>query len=143
MGLQPVTDELFVVGRLALAGFVACQGPEPGAVGSEHFVTQDHFAFFVQAEFEFGVGDDDASFMGIVGAFLVQGDGGVLDGLGVFGPFPREDLFQVGDALFFGDVFVMVAQLCFGAGGEERFRELLAFLQPSGILMPQTVPFSL
>ena len=38
VGFEPVTDELFVIRRLALAGFVAFKGPEAGAVRREHFV---------------------------------------------------------------------------------------------------------
>ena len=38
VGFEPVADELLVIGRLGLAGLVAFEGPEAGAVRREHFV---------------------------------------------------------------------------------------------------------
>ena len=70
MGLKPVADELLVKGGLAVAGFIAFQGPETAAVRSQHFIAQDNAAIFIQTELELGVGNDDASAEGVIRASI-------------------------------------------------------------------------
>jgi hypothetical protein len=55
-----------VVGRLALADLVLVCGPEARAVGREDFVDEHDLAGLVEAEFEFGVGNDDAALFGVL-----------------------------------------------------------------------------
>ena len=70
IGLEPVADKLLVEGRLAVTGLIAFCRPEAAAVGSEHLITQDNIALFVEAELELGVGDDDAAAQRVVRALL-------------------------------------------------------------------------
>src|SRR5262245_32621999 len=58
--LQPVPDELLVVGWRIAPRFVLIDGPETRAVGREDFVDEDQLAAREPAPFELGVGDDDA-----------------------------------------------------------------------------------
>jgi len=55
-----------VVGRLALADLVLVCGPEARAVGGEDLVNEHDLAGFVEAKFEFCVGDDDAALFGVL-----------------------------------------------------------------------------
>src|SRR5690606_13772475 len=95
-----------------LAFDVAFHRPEAAGVGGQHFVHQGQGAVFVEAEFELGVGDDDAAAGGVFDGGTVQGDGGVTD-LG--GQFLADD----GLALFEGDVLVVVADGGLGRRGED------------------------
>src|SRR6266496_2984607 len=60
---EVITDELFVEAWLAAAGLVLVRGPEPGRVGSQHFVNEDQLPF-VNSEFELGVGNNDPALAG-------------------------------------------------------------------------------
>ena len=63
-GGEPIAHELFIERGLDFSGCVACGVPEAGGVGGQYFVGEDDGAVAVggYAEFEFGVGDDDAAF---------------------------------------------------------------------------------
>ena len=71
---QPIADNLFVIGGLALANFVAFQRPEAGAVRGNHFVTQYNLAVLVKTKFKFGIGNDDAALQSISSTFFVDSD---------------------------------------------------------------------
>src|SRR5574343_1584132 len=73
-GFQVVADVLLVVGRRVLAFFVLVGGPEAGGVRGQGFVDQVQGAGCVDAEFELGVGDQDAPAAGVGGGFFVQLD---------------------------------------------------------------------
>src|SRR3981081_2442335 len=60
LGVEIVAQRLLVETRLRLAGLVDVDRPEPRTVGGHHFVDQDDASIAVAAEFELGVGDDDA-----------------------------------------------------------------------------------
>src|SRR5882757_9650005 len=64
LGVEIVAQRLLVEARLALAGLVDVDGPEPRTVRCHHFVDQNDAAVTVAAEFELGVGDDDALLAG-------------------------------------------------------------------------------
>ena len=59
---------------LGAAGRELVGGPEARGIGGERFVDPDEF-LVEQAEFEFGVGDDDAAFGGVGGRAIVDFDG--------------------------------------------------------------------
>lgn len=61
-----VLDAYLVVGRLALANLVLVCGPEARAVRSEDLIDEHNLAGLVEAELEFGVGDDDAALFGVL-----------------------------------------------------------------------------
>ena len=129
---QPIADKLFVIGGLALANFVAFQRPEAGAVRGNHFVTQYNLAVLVQTKFKFGVGNDDAALQSISSTFFVDSDSVVTQLQSIFFATARIQFFQDFDALLYADVFVMVTDFSLGAGGEDRFSQLLGFLQAFG-----------
>ncbi|MNS95725.1 hypothetical protein D3C72_1299950 [compost metagenome] len=81
-----------------------------------------HDAIVVQAEFELGVGDDDAARGRVFGGRLVKLNGHVAH-LG--GQFGADALFHFSKA----DIFVMLAQLGLGRRGEDRFRQFFRLLQ--------------
>src|ERR1019366_10540366 len=60
LGVEVIAQRLLVETRLRLAGLVDIRRPEPRTVGGHHLVDQDDMAVLVAAEFELGVGDDDA-----------------------------------------------------------------------------------
>src|ERR1700722_19168532 len=60
LDVEIIAQRLLVETRLRLAGRVDIRRPEPRTVGGHHLVDQDDMAVLVAAEFEFGVGDDDA-----------------------------------------------------------------------------------
>ena len=57
--LQPVSCELLVKGRLAVSRLISVGRPETGAVRRQHLVADHDIAVLVEAELEFGVGDDN------------------------------------------------------------------------------------
>ena len=57
---QPVADELFVKTRRTPAGLILIRWPETGGVGCHAFVDQDDLTL-PDAEFKFGIGDNDAA----------------------------------------------------------------------------------
>lgn len=57
---QPVTCKLFVERRLSMAWFISFCRPETGAVRCQHFITDYHITVFIQAEFKFGICNDNA-----------------------------------------------------------------------------------
>src|SRR5205823_12657467 len=64
--LQPIADELLVEGGRACAGPVLVPGPEAAAVRGEDFVDQDQLPTGQLAPFELGIGDNNASALGIL-----------------------------------------------------------------------------
>ena len=104
---QPVAHELFVEGGRADADAVLVLRPEAAGIWGEHFVHQGEGAVVVEAEFEFGVADNDAARLGVGGRFGVEGDGFVAH-LG--GEFGADKAFAFGK----GDVFVVAAHFGFG-----------------------------
>src|ERR1700712_39324 len=60
LGVEVIAQRLLVEARLRLSRTIGIRGPEPRTVGRHHLVDQDDATGLVAAEFEFGVGDDDA-----------------------------------------------------------------------------------
>src|SRR4029077_18564524 len=58
---QGVAYELLVEARRAHARAIAVRGPEARGVRRQHLVDEGQCALLVEAEFELGVGDDDAA----------------------------------------------------------------------------------
>src|SRR6185312_1800078 len=119
LGVEIVAQWLLVEGRLRPAGLVDIGGPEPRTVRRYHLVDQDDAAVGRAAEFEFGVGDDDALMAGDPLAEIIDRARHALE---FFGDVAPENLADAGDR----DVLVMAG---FGLGGraEDRCVKLLAF----------------
>src|SRR5262245_56018051 len=64
LGVEIVAQRLLVKTRLRPAGLVGIDGPEARRIRRHHLVDQDDLSVAVAAEFEFGVGDDDALLAG-------------------------------------------------------------------------------
>src|SRR5690606_16536465 len=60
-GLEPVTHELLIETRRIAAFTVTVCRPETAGVGSQHLIHKGKSAVFIEAELEFGVGDNDAA----------------------------------------------------------------------------------
>ena len=123
MSLEVVSQELLVEGRLAVACFIALCRPEAGVVWCQHFVAQDNVSFLVEAEFEFGISDDDASFESIVSALVVKRECQFRQFFHVFFALAREELFDPFHAFFHGNVLVMFTDRSLGGRGEDRLRK--------------------
>lgn len=134
VGLEPVAHELLIEGRLAVARLVAFQRPEAGGIRGEHFVAQHHVAVLIQTKLKLGVGNDDAAGERIFSTLLIQGNGVVAQLGGVLLAVAGELLFQHLDALFVGDVLVVVADLGLGGGSVDRLGQLVGLLQALGQL---------
>ena len=132
VSLKPVTDELLVEGRLAVAGLISFQGPEAAAVGSEHLVAEHYFAIFIETELELGVSNDNAPGQSVVGALLVKSYRAVANCLSILLAAAGERLLQNFDASLEADVLVVVTDLSLGAGGVDGLRELVALLGGEG-----------
>lgn len=130
VGLEPVANELLIEGRLAVARLVAFQRPEAGGIRGEHLVAQHHVAVLIQTKLKLGVGNDDAAGERIFSTLLIQGNGVVAQLGGVLLAVAGELLFQHLDALFVGDVLVVVADLGLGGGSVDRLGQLVGLLQP-------------
>ena len=56
-----------VIAELSFANFVGFKWPEARAIRSEDFINKNNLlSALIQAEFEFGVGDDDSSLLSVV-----------------------------------------------------------------------------
>src|SRR4029077_1530112 len=71
-GLQVVAYELLVEARRAHTRAIAVRGPEARGIGRQHFVDERQPALAVDAEFELGVGDDDAAAARVFGRESIQ-----------------------------------------------------------------------
>src|SRR4029453_6465352 len=106
--LEVVADELFVEAGLRSAGRVLIARPEARRVRRERLVDENHAllvgsgAIGEEAEFELGVGDDDAAGFGVGGAFGVQAEGEIADAI-------EEGVADHRARLGFGDVDVVAA----------------------------------
>ena len=130
MGRQVIADKLFVKGWLAVAGLVAFQGPETAGVGCQHFVSQYHPAFFIDAEFKFRIGNDDPPGQCVFCTGFIERDRFIPQNLRIFLSFARIFFFEYFDTFFEADIFVMVAELRFRTGRIDRFRKTVAFPEP-------------
>ena len=122
---QPVTDELFVIGRLGLARLVLVCRPESGAVRCQDFVSEDHVAVLVETELELRVGDYDPFSKRIVCALFVYGDGKISDLLSELLASSREVSFEDFDAPLERDVLIVVADLSLRARRVDGLRKLV------------------
>ncbi len=122
-GFQIIADELFIEAGGADAEAVFGLRPEPGGVWGEALVNEDDLVV-PEAEFEFGIGDEDAFLGGVGAAGFVEADGVIANDLSGGG---AEDL----AALFPGDVFVVTAG-GLGGRGEEGLGQGLGLLQSGG-----------
>lgn len=120
---EPVADVLLVEAFLVLADLVLVCGPVAAGVRSQDFVDEDGFAVDF-AEFELGVGEDDALACGVVASLGVDVEGHALE-LG--GDLFTDDV----ESLLEADVLV-VANVRLGARSVERLFEFLAELQVGG-----------
>src|SRR5581483_432639 len=128
LGVEIIAQRLLVEARLRLPRFVDVGGPEPRTVRGHDLVDQDDAPLRVAAEFELGVGDDDA----VVAADLLTARvDRARHAFERIGHLRAHDLTHPADR----DVFVVTA-LGFGGGREdcglelaaleEAFRKLLA-----------------
>ena len=122
---EPVTQVLLVKAVLSLTNLVGVLRPETAGVGGQHLIAQYQFAVLIQTELELGVGNDNTLGQSVVGALLVDLDGLIPD---FFGQFGAQNL----TGPLKGDVFVVLAQLSLGGGGEQGLGELLGFLKALG-----------
>src|SRR4051794_6688960 len=124
LDVKVVAQRLLVETRLRLTGLVRVRRPEPRTVWRHHLVNQDDMAILIAAEFEFGVGDDDALAAADLFAKRIDRAGHALERIC---RFIAQDLAHPRD----GDVLVMTG---FGLGcrAEDRWIELGAFQQTSG-----------
>ena len=77
---EPVAGKLFVEGRLGMPRLITVRRPETGAVRRQHLVAQDNISVFVQAEFKFGVRDDDPFFQGVIQSLSLEAYSSPLPG---------------------------------------------------------------
>ena len=112
-----------------MSGFVAFNRPEAGGVGCQHLICEYDVSFFIQSEFELGVCDDDASGEGIICTSVIECKCLVPEFFRILCAMTREFFFQYFHGLFIGDVFVMIAQVCFCGRCVDRFGKLLRFLK--------------
>src|SRR4051794_36862605 len=121
LGVEIVAQRLLVEARLALAGLVYIDSPEPRRVRRHHLVDQNDLAVLVAAELELGVGDDDAL---LAGGLLAERVDRARHALQRRRHIRAEDLAHPGDR----DVLVMAG---FGLGrrAEDRRLQLFAFDQ--------------
>ena len=110
-----------------MSRLIAVCGPEAGAVRCEHLIAKDDITVFIQSEFEFGICDNDAAAQCVIRAFFVKSDGVVAEFLCVLFYFSGEVFFQVSDALLIGNVFVMLADLCFCGWSVDGLRQFVGF----------------
>src|SRR5690606_1244993 len=122
LGFQPVAHELLVERRRADADAIAVGRPEARGIRRQHFVHQVEPAIVVQAEFELGVGDDDALGGGELRGLGIQAQRHVADAFGHFLADLVDDMGEV-------DVFVVHAEFGLGRRREERFGQLAGLLQ--------------
>lgn len=121
LAFKPVADELLIKARFGLTDFVFIGRPEAGAVRCQDFVHQNDGAVFIQTEFEFGVGDDDALSSRVFGGLLIKGES-VVSNLG-------SDVFAVlFDDFFVSDVFVVMTGFSLAGRSEDRFGQFFALL---------------
>ena len=121
---QVIAQRLLVETGLAVPGLIAVGRPEPRGVGRQDLVDHDQLTLRRRAEFEFGVGDDDAALRRVIAARLVQSQAGATQPLGGEPAEAAHDVFE-------GDVLV-VPLLGLGRGRENRGIELGAFDEPLG-----------
>src|SRR5450830_1122123 len=76
-GFQIVAHELLVERWWRDPDLVAVGWPETRRVGGQHLIHQVQYALVVEAEFKFGVGDDDAACRRVIGGSLIQLDADV------------------------------------------------------------------
>src|ERR1700704_2587491 len=91
---QVIAQRLFVETRLAAARLIAVGRPEARGVGRQDFVDDDQLALGSGAEFELGVGDDDAALRGVIATRLVQGETGAPQPLGRESPEAIHDVVE-------------------------------------------------
>src|SRR4029079_881844 len=119
LGVEVVAQRLLVEAGLRRAGLVNIRRPEPRTVGGHHLIDQDDAAAAVAAEFEFGVGDDDAVLAADLLRGIIERSRHALERLGDLG---AEDFADARDR----DVLV-VAGLGLGGRAENRRLQLFAF----------------
>ncbi len=119
-----------------MSRLVDVRRPEPRGIGRQHLVSDDDIPFFVKAELEFRVGDDDALFKGVGGAFFVYREREVAELLRVVLSVSGEALFKIVDRLLKGDVLVVIAEIGLRGGGVEGLGELLRLDETGGQLNP-------
>src|ERR1700694_1862429 len=119
LGVEIIAQRLLIETRLRLAGFIDIRRPEPRTVGGHHLVDQDDAPVAIPAEFEFGVGDNDALFAADLFAERVDRAGHALQ---LIRHLVTDDLAHACDR----DVFV-VAGLGLGRRTEDRGLQLGAF----------------
>ena len=116
---------MFVEARLVASDGILVGGPEAGGVGGEGFIDEDGFGAVgdigVDAEFELGVGENDAAGEGVLGGVGIEGNG---EGAGFGHDFGADGFSGIVE----GDRHI-VTGVGFGGGGEEGFGELLALLE--------------
>lgn len=123
-GREVVPYDLFVIRGRGLTGYDKVGGPIAGAVGGEGFVDPNEVAVFIEAKFEFGVGEDKAEGLGMLGGHAIKFEGGLAEFSG------KVESDAVGD-LIEGNVLV-VSVVDFRCGSEDGFGEGIGELDAGG-----------
>ena len=132
VGIEPVAHELLVETCLALSRLIGILRPEARGVRREHLISQGERAID-RAEFELGIGDDDAMLGGVISCLLVDGKRCVAQSARIL-------LVKHLDRALIAHVLVMIANLGLGRRRVDGLGQLLASMRPSGSSIPQTVP---
>ncbi len=127
---QVVAYVLLVVGRRVATQLVRVGRPETRGIRRQRLVDEVQGTRAVDAEFEFGIGNDDATRQGEIGGFRIQADGRVARLRGNLGTVLARSCECCGEGgsavdlcLFEGDVLVVIALFGLGGRGEDRFGE--------------------
>ena len=130
-GREVIAEVLLVEAGLGTAGLVGVDRPEAGAVGGEDFVgEEDAFVFRTavgEAEFEFGIREEDAALGGVGGGPGVKVEREVAE---FFVPVIAEN-----GAGFGGRKVFVMAVVVFAGGREERFGQAVGFAEAMGNAM--------
>ena len=70
---EVVANKLFIKTGWGTAGTVLISRPESAAIWSEEFVDKEKFFFVVEAEFKFGIGQNNSHFGAVDLGSLVEG----------------------------------------------------------------------
>ena len=117
--------------------------PETGAVWCEHLVTKYHVTVLIKTEFKFCISNNNTTCQCVVRTFLIKSDCIIAKFLSIFFAFSREVFFKMSNALLIGNILVVVTNLSFCRWCIDWFWKFVDSFNPSGRVIPQTVPFSL
>ena len=112
-----------------MSWFITVCRPETGAVRCKHFITDDYVAFFIETKFKFCISNNDSFAQCVFCTFFIECDCAVTKFFCIFLTFAREIFFQMSNALFKGDVFIVITDFRFCRWSINRFRQFVGFFQ--------------